>query len=361
MLVSSEALAWAKRCCGVGSVAQLILVLMADWADHEDRAWPGIKTLSGMTGRSERTVIRAVKRLEEEGLIEKSTRAQWCALDNPVCRSKGAHKHRTSNVYKLNVGSVPLSRRGPGSVSSDGGRGVVSVSCEVVEVSGGVGQSVPDSRVPGVESAESRHFSISDKTGSPLVTLVSPICNKDLPEEELPDLTLGPEEHDARGLLPVGSGSCENEHLDATTAGAAAGSGAGLLVEDETETVASAPPLEQPHHVQGFSLERPVGAGGLEPALSEAEAEATPSPVAVSAAGIEPEPEPEPESESGAGGETRGSRVKLRGSRYPDTPTPSPGVAGGRLSVSGSVSGLDVGDECVIARCLPEGMQVLDA
>ena len=41
--MSSEAMAWAKRCGEVGSVPQLVLMLMADWADHENKAWPGVK------------------------------------------------------------------------------------------------------------------------------------------------------------------------------------------------------------------------------------------------------------------------------------------------------------------------------
>ena len=72
--MSSEAMAWAKQCSEAGPVPQLVLILMADWADHENKAWPGIKKLANLTGRSERTIIRAIKRLEDFGLITKSAR-----------------------------------------------------------------------------------------------------------------------------------------------------------------------------------------------------------------------------------------------------------------------------------------------
>ena len=180
--MSSEAMAWAKRCGEVGSVPQLVLMLMADWADHENKAWPGVKTLASMTSRSERTIIRAVKRLEEAGLIEKSARTAWCALDNPACLSKGPHKHRTSNLYRLKVGAVPvLPAKGsaaPGAKEGTSKGDKMSLMAETAELSGN----------PISDNVSLMKFN-SDIFGRSIVTPVSPVCNRDTLEDYPPDPT----------------------------------------------------------------------------------------------------------------------------------------------------------------------------
>ena len=180
--MSSEAMAWAKRCGEVGSVPQLVLMLMADWADHEDKAWPGVKTLAAMTCRSERTIIRAVKRLEDAGLIEKSARTAWCALDNPACLSKGPHKHRTSNLYRLKVGAVPvLPARGrsvPGAKEEEFKGDRMSLMKETAESCGN----------PTSDKMSLLSFN-SDISGRSIVTPVSPVCNRDTLEDYPPDPT----------------------------------------------------------------------------------------------------------------------------------------------------------------------------
>lgn len=180
--MSSEAMAWAKRCGEVGSVPQLVLMLMADWADHEDKAWPGVKTLAAMTCRSERTIIRAVKRLEDAGLIEKSARTAWCALDNPACLSKGPHKHRTSNLYRLKVGVVPvLPARGrsvPGAREEESKGDRMSLMKETAESCGN----------PISDKMSLLSFN-SDIFGRSIVTPVSPVCNRDTLEDYPPDPT----------------------------------------------------------------------------------------------------------------------------------------------------------------------------
>ena len=180
--MSSEAMAWAKRCGEVGSVPQLVLMLMADWADHEDKAWPGVKTLAAMTCRSDRTIIRAVKRLEDAGLIEKSARTAWCALDNPACLSKGPHKHRTSNLYRLKVGAVPvLPARGrsvPGAKEEESKGDRMSLMKETAESCGN----------PISDKMSLLSFN-SDISGRSIVTPVSPVCNRDTLEDYPPDPT----------------------------------------------------------------------------------------------------------------------------------------------------------------------------
>lgn len=183
--MSSEAMAWTKRCGEVGSVPQLVLMLMADWADHEDKAWPGVKTLAAMTCRSERTIIRAVKRLEDAGLIEKSARTAWCALDNPACLSKGPHKHRTSNLYRLRVGAVPvLPARGrsvPGAKEEESKGDKMSLMKETAESCGN----------PISDKMSLLSFN-SDISGRSIVTPVSPVCNRETLEDYPPDPTQPP-------------------------------------------------------------------------------------------------------------------------------------------------------------------------
>ena len=202
--MSSEAMAWAKRCGEVGSVPQLVLMLMADWADHENKAWPGVKALAAMTCRSERTIIRAVKRLEEAGLIEKSARTAWCALDNPACLSKGPHKHRTSNLYRLKVGAVPsVPAKGsaaPGVKEKVFKGDRMSLMAETAESSG----------KPISDNMSLMKFN-SDIFGRSIVTPVSPVCNRDTLENYSPDPTQpSPSTEEAAdpdlGLGSVGSG-----------------------------------------------------------------------------------------------------------------------------------------------------------
>lgn len=207
--MSSEAMAWAKQCSAAGAVPQLVLMLMADWADHENKAWPGIKKLAILTGRSERTIIRAIKRLESAGLITKSARSAWCALDNPVCLAKGPHKHRTSNLYHLNVGAVI----------------VPATDAPNTDVTA----AISDKMSLMEETAESCGNPISDKmsllsfnsdiSGRSIVTPVSPVCNRDTLEDYPPDPTqpsppdgVAPSADPGSG--PVGSGA-DQEDLSA--------------------------------------------------------------------------------------------------------------------------------------------------
>ena len=226
--MSSEAMAWAKRCGEVGSVPQLVLMLMADWADHEDKAWPGVKTLAAMTCRSERTIIRAVKRLEDAGLIEKSARTAWCALDNPACLSKGPHKHRTSNLYRLKVGAVPvLPAKGsaaPGAKEGEPKGDKMSLMKETAESSGN----------PISDKMSLLSFN-SDIFGRSIVTPVSPVCNRETLEDYPPDPTQ-PSPQAERvadpdlGLGSVGSG---NGYADRAVAEVAASSPVATSVPPE--------------------------------------------------------------------------------------------------------------------------------
>ena len=226
--MSSEAMAWAKRCGEVGSVPQLVLMLMADWADHEDKAWPGVKTLAAMTCRSERTIIRAVKRLEDAGLIEKSARTAWCALDNPACLSKGPHKHRTSNLYRLKVGAVPvLPARGcsvPGAKEEESKGDRMSLMKETAESCGN----------PISDNMSLLSFN-SDIFGRSIVTPVSPVCNRDTLENYSPDPTQ-PSPPTGEPASPVATSATRGGRRDPQKRpGAAKDPGAGRGAESASE------------------------------------------------------------------------------------------------------------------------------
>lgn len=300
--MSSEAMAWAKHCGEVGSVPQLVLMLMADWADHENKAWPGVKTLASMTSRSERTIIRAVKRLEEAGLIEKSARTAWCALDNPACLSKGPHKHRTSNLYRLKVGAVPVlpakGRAAPGAKEGESKGDKMSLMAETAE---SCGNPISDKVSP--------LGSISDISGRSIVTPVSPVCISDTKEIYPPDQT--------PPAPPCAVGAPEPGPV---------GSGTGTRTEDQE---AAASPLA--------TTAPPAGP-------------AEPEPSAARPAGV------------GVGSGGRGAPAAAR--TAPAAASDAQGAREPRRSPSGGPGGrsdVPVRDLELIGMCLPEWARVMDA
>ena len=300
--MSSEAMAWAKHCGEVGSVPQLVLMLMADWADHENKAWPGVKTLASMTSRSERTIIRAVKRLEEAGLIEKSARTAWCALDNPACLSKGPHKHRTSNLYRLKVGAVPVlpakGRAVPGAQEGESKGDKMSLMAGTAE---SCGNPISDKVSP--------LGSISDISGRSIVTPVSPVCISDTKEIYPPDQT--------PPAPPCAVGAPEPGPV---------GSGTGTRTEDQE---AAASPLA--------TTAPPAGP-------------AEPEPSAARPAGV------------GAGSGGRGAPAAAR--TAPAAASDAQGAREPRRSPSGGPGGrsdVPVRDLELIGMCLPEWARVMDA
>lgn len=70
--MSIWAVNWAFHTEVAPPVHKLVLVALANFADDEDLAWPHVETLAGMASVSTRTVQRALKALEEAGLIERS-------------------------------------------------------------------------------------------------------------------------------------------------------------------------------------------------------------------------------------------------------------------------------------------------
>lgn len=99
--MSIWAVNWAFHTEVAPPVHKLVLVALANFADDEDLAWPHVETLAGMASVSTRTVQRALKALEEAGLIERSM--------GLVAGARGGLR-RTNSVYRLNVPD-DLSRR----------------------------------------------------------------------------------------------------------------------------------------------------------------------------------------------------------------------------------------------------------
>ena len=164
---------------------------------RKEWSWPGTSPT--------KTCKPCAKRLEDAGLIEKSARTAWCALDNPACLSKGPHKHRTSNLYRLKVGAVPvLPARGrsvPGAKEEESKGDRMSLMKETAESCGN----------PISDKMSLLSFN-SDISGRSIVTPVSPVCNRETLEDYPPDPTQPPspsieEVSDVDfGLGSVGSG-----------------------------------------------------------------------------------------------------------------------------------------------------------
>lgn len=103
--MSNKALHWAWE-LQLGSTEKFVLIALADMADEEHSCFPGQATLAAMVGASESTVRRALKKLEDEGVLTREER-----------RNKQGYK--TSDRYFLQLGSVPKSHRSNCTVGAD--------------------------------------------------------------------------------------------------------------------------------------------------------------------------------------------------------------------------------------------------
>jgi hypothetical protein len=73
------------------STAKLLLLTLANYANHENQAWPSIQRLSGDIEKSERTVQLALRKLEQLGLI---------CQGNPIW-AKALPKGQRPTVYEI--------------------------------------------------------------------------------------------------------------------------------------------------------------------------------------------------------------------------------------------------------------------
>lgn len=109
--MSNKALHWAWE-LPLRATDKFVLIALADMADEEHSCFPGQKTLAGMVGASLSTVERALKKLENDGLLTRQER-------------RNASGYKTSDRYYLSVGvaleSHPSNRRvGDSHPSSEG-------------------------------------------------------------------------------------------------------------------------------------------------------------------------------------------------------------------------------------------------
>lgn len=92
--MSYKATGWAYDLPLRGS-AKPVLVALADFADEAGSCYPGQERLAQMTGLNERTIRRALTRLETLGLIRRERRTD-------------ARGHRKSDRYYLAIGTQSL-------------------------------------------------------------------------------------------------------------------------------------------------------------------------------------------------------------------------------------------------------------
>lgn len=97
--MSVEALRWVKnlhKTVGkIGKTPKAVLRELADWASADGRSYPLIPTIANIAEVDERTVIRALKRLEDLELIEHES---WIT-------PPGSDRHRP--VYRLAMPDIP--------------------------------------------------------------------------------------------------------------------------------------------------------------------------------------------------------------------------------------------------------------
>lgn len=86
--MSFQAMAWAVKQIAP-TKAKFTLLILANYADDTNRAWPSLATLSRDTGIKRSTLIENLNKLVELNLIARVKRYR--------------SGHRTSNVYVLNV------------------------------------------------------------------------------------------------------------------------------------------------------------------------------------------------------------------------------------------------------------------
>jgi predicted transcriptional regulator len=72
--VSVDATRWAWTVTGIKSTDKLVLLSLADRANEEHESWPGIDRLSADCCMKRATVIAAIRRLMERGVIERRKR-----------------------------------------------------------------------------------------------------------------------------------------------------------------------------------------------------------------------------------------------------------------------------------------------
>lgn len=84
-------MAWAAKQPCKNSLSKLTLLMLANYADSHNKTYPSYATLAKMCECNERTVMRAIKLLEQDGLIK-------------IQKRFTDEGKQTSNIFILNIG-----------------------------------------------------------------------------------------------------------------------------------------------------------------------------------------------------------------------------------------------------------------
>ena len=87
--MSIEAINYALKCPVKNATQKAVLLVLANYSNEQNQSYPSISTISRQSCCQDRTVIRALKELEESGFIQKM----------PRFNDKG----QTSNLYTVGV------------------------------------------------------------------------------------------------------------------------------------------------------------------------------------------------------------------------------------------------------------------
>ena len=91
--MSTKSLRWAFEQNKLKPTERIILLVLADIANHKNECWPSYQQIAESANVSRRTVIDAIKRLEDFGLIQIELRATEYGGSN-------------ANVYRLMAGEL---------------------------------------------------------------------------------------------------------------------------------------------------------------------------------------------------------------------------------------------------------------
>lgn len=102
--MSFEAMAWASKAKTRNTVTKLVLLMLANYADDEHSAFPSYAHLADLCECTERTVKRAIKELQDQGLLEVQRRFK--------------DGRQTANRYVIQVGSLGVTNMPPSGVTN---------------------------------------------------------------------------------------------------------------------------------------------------------------------------------------------------------------------------------------------------
>jgi DNA-binding transcriptional ArsR family regulator len=105
--MSIFALAWAKKQKAGSATRKFVLMAIADYADEHGKAYPSVARLAEDTELSDRSVQRALKDLEEAGLLR---------IEHP----DGSNPYH-ANSYFLALSRAPVEADAPGATASPPG------------------------------------------------------------------------------------------------------------------------------------------------------------------------------------------------------------------------------------------------